>query len=72
MAETLQEIREKARALRLDFEAAQGAAADSASLQALRDRFLGRRSGAVSALLKSLGQLAEAERREAGQELNAL
>jgi len=72
MAETLQEIREKARALRVEFETAQGAATDSAALQALRDRFLGRKSGAVSALLKSLGRLAEAERREAGQELNAL
>ena len=31
---------------------------DSAALQALRDRFLGRKSGALSGLLKSLGQLA--------------
>jgi phenylalanyl-tRNA synthetase alpha chain len=72
MPDTIREVREKARALRAEFEAAVAAAADSPGLQALRDRFLGRRSGALSALLKSLGRLAEAERREAGQELNAL
>ncbi len=72
MLDTIQEVREKARALRAEFEAAVAAAADAPGLQALRDRFLGRKSGALSALLKSLGRLAEAERREAGQELNAL
>ncbi|MGE5126795.1 MAG: phenylalanine--tRNA ligase subunit alpha [Betaproteobacteria bacterium] len=65
-------MREQARALKDEFEAAATAVADTAALQALRDRFVGRRSGALSALLKSLGGLAEAERREAGQELNAL
>jgi phenylalanyl-tRNA synthetase alpha chain len=72
MADTIQTVRDKAGALRADFDAAVAAAADVAALQALRDRFLGRKSGALSALLKSLGQLAEAERRDAGQELNAL
>jgi phenylalanyl-tRNA synthetase alpha chain len=72
MPDTIQEVREKARALRAEFEAAVAAAADAPGLQALRDRFLGRKSGALSALLKALGRLAEAERREAGQELNAL
>jgi phenylalanyl-tRNA synthetase alpha chain len=72
MLDTIQEVREKARALRAEFEAAVAAAADTPGVQALRDRFLGRKSGALSALLKSLGRLAEAERREAGQELNAL
>jgi phenylalanyl-tRNA synthetase alpha chain len=70
--EPLQRLREQARALRDEFEAAAAKVADTAALQALRDRFVGRRSGAVSALLKALGGLAEAERREAGQELNAL
>jgi phenylalanyl-tRNA synthetase alpha chain len=70
--EPLGRLREQARALRDEFEAAAAKVGDSAALQALRDRFVGRRSGAVSALLKSLGGLAEAERREAGQELNAL
>jgi phenylalanyl-tRNA synthetase alpha chain len=72
MAETIQTVREKAGALRAEFDAAVAAAPDVAALQAVRDRFLGRKSGALSALLKSLGQLAEGERREAGQELNAL
>ncbi len=72
MADSIEQVREKARALRAEFDAAVAAAADVAALQALRDRFLGRKSGALSALLKSLGQVAEAERRDAGQELNAL
>ncbi len=71
MAESLQQVREKARALRAEFEAAVSAVADEPALQALRDRFVGRKSGALSALLKSLGQVPDAERREAGQELNA-
>ncbi|MGD8897952.1 MAG: phenylalanine--tRNA ligase subunit alpha [Acidobacteriota bacterium] len=41
-------------------------------LQAVQDRFLGRRSGAVSGLLKSLGRLDPAVRRQAGQQLNVL
>jgi phenylalanyl-tRNA synthetase alpha chain len=72
MPGTIGEIREAARALRAEFEAALAAAGDTPALQALRDRFLGRKSGAVTALLKSLGRLPEADRREAGQELNAL
>ena len=69
---TLQQIRDGVRALRADFAEAAAAIDGPAALQALRDRFVGRRSGALSALLKSLGRLAEAERREAGRELNAL
>ena len=72
MAEHSHELRDEARALRAEFEASAKEAADSAALQALRDRFLGRKSGALSGLLKSLGRVAEAERRELGQELNAL
>jgi len=72
MSDTIQTVREKARVLRAEFESGLAAAGDAAALQGLRDRFLGRRSGTVSALLRSLGQLPEAERREAGQELNAL
>jgi phenylalanyl-tRNA synthetase alpha chain len=72
MADTLQHLRDGARALRAEFDAAAAAAGDPAALQALRDRFVGRRSGTLSALLKSLGGLAEADRREAGRELNAL
>jgi len=72
MADSIHRLRDRVSALRAEFEAQAGAVADSPALQALRDRFVGRKSGAVSALLKSLGGLADAERREAGQELNAL
>ena len=72
MPHSIREVRDEARALRAAFDAAMAAAADAPGLQALRDRFLGRKSGAVTALLKSLGRLPEAERREAGQELNTL
>jgi phenylalanyl-tRNA synthetase alpha chain len=72
MSDSIQKLRDEASALRAEFEAALDGAADAAALQALRDRFLGRRSGAVSALLKSVARLPEGDRREAGQELNAL
>src|SRR5512147_1912123 len=72
MSDAIQEVRDRARALRAEFDAALAAAGDAAALQGVRDRFLGRKSGAVSGLLKSLGRLPEAGRREAGQELNAL
>src|SRR5262245_40157353 len=68
------EIREKVRALRAEFEAAlrEAEAGAASALQAVRDRFLGRKSGAVTALLKSLAGLGEESRREGGRELNAL
>jgi phenylalanyl-tRNA synthetase alpha chain len=72
MAESLDSLKEKVRALRSDFEAALRSAKDAQALQSVRDRFLGRKSGAVTALLKLLGSLAEDARREAGQELNRL
>jgi phenylalanyl-tRNA synthetase alpha chain len=72
MSETIRRLRHEVSALRAEFEAALAAASDAAALQALRDRFLGRKSGALSALLKSLGRLPEADRPGAGQELNAL
>jgi len=72
MADKSKELREAARALKAEFEAAAARISDSAALSALRDRFLGRKSGALSGLLKSLGQLGADERREIGQELNAL
>jgi phenylalanyl-tRNA synthetase alpha chain len=63
---------DRVRAVRAGFDAALAAARDLASLQAVHDRFLGRRSGSVTELMKSLGRLAPEERRAAGQELNAL
>jgi phenylalanyl-tRNA synthetase alpha chain len=72
MAESLDSLKEKVRTLRSDFDAAVRAAGDASAVQAVRDRFLGRKSGAVTALLKTLGTLAEDARRDAGQELNRL
>jgi phenylalanyl-tRNA synthetase alpha chain len=66
------ELGARVRALREEFEAALAAASDPASLQAVRDRFLGRRSGALTGLLKLLGGLPEAERKDAGRILNQL
>src|SRR5688500_17038465 len=72
MADSLDSLKEKVRALRSDFEGALREARDAPALQTVRDRFMGRKAGAVTALLKSLGTLAEEARREAGQELNRL
>jgi phenylalanyl-tRNA synthetase alpha chain len=63
---------DRVRAVRAGFDAALAAARDLASLQAVHDRFLGRRSGSVTELMKSLGRLAPEARRAAGQQLNAL
>src|SRR5687768_637908 len=72
MAAPLEELRTQVRKLREEFEAALRADADGSSFQALRDRYLGRKSGAVTGLMKSLGALAAEARKDAGQELNAL
>jgi phenylalanyl-tRNA synthetase alpha chain len=72
MADSLVSLKEKVRALRSDFAVALREAQDVAAVQTVRDRFLGRKAGAVTALLKSLGTLAEEARRDAGRELNAL
>jgi phenylalanyl-tRNA synthetase alpha chain len=57
-------------ALQAAFASAVAAATDLETLQSVRDRFLGRRSGELTALLKGLGGLAPEARREAGQQLN--
>ncbi len=72
MADSLDDRKARVRVLQAEFEAALRAAVDASGLQSVRDRFLGRRSGAVTALLKSLGSLADEARREAGRELNQL
>jgi phenylalanyl-tRNA synthetase alpha chain len=72
MAKTLSELGHEVRELRASFQAALGEVRDAAGLQALRDRYLGRRSGAVTGLMKSLGGLAPEARRELGKELNGL
>jgi phenylalanyl-tRNA synthetase alpha chain len=62
----------RTRELRSGFERELAGAATAEALQGVRDRFLGRKSGALTALLKTLGRLPEDRRRAAGQELNAL
>jgi len=64
MANALEELKDKLRDLRAGFEGSLKGADDAAALQAVRDRFLGRKSGALTALLKSLGGLPPEARRE--------
>jgi len=59
-------------ALRQQFQARLGEASTEAALKALGDEFVGRKSGAVTALLKQLGALPPEERRAFGQQVNAL
>jgi phenylalanyl-tRNA synthetase alpha chain len=59
-------------ALRRQFQARLEAASSDADLKALADDFLGRKSGAVTALLKGLGALAPEARRTAGADVNTL
>lgn len=72
MGESVESIRQEVERLRSEVAEALSAAGDAPALQAVQDKFLGRRSGAVTALLKSLGRLDAGVRRTAGQELNAL
>jgi phenylalanyl-tRNA synthetase alpha chain len=72
MAETVESIRQQVQGLREEATRALATAGDAPALQAVQDKFLGRRSGAVSGLLKSLGKLPSEVRRDAGRELNVL
>jgi phenylalanyl-tRNA synthetase alpha chain len=72
MADAAADLRRQVEELRREFDAALAVVRDPATWQGVHDRFLGRRAGAVTALLKSLGQLAAEVRRDAGSELNAL
>ena len=59
-------------ALRADFRARLTAASTERDLKGLTDEFLSRRSGSVTALLKTLGTIPPDARREFGQLINAL
>jgi phenylalanyl-tRNA synthetase alpha chain len=59
-------------ALRAQFESDLAAASGEAALRAVRDRYLSRKGGLVSALLKALGTAPPAERPRLGQLVNAL
>src|SRR5262245_29649118 len=63
---------EQVRALSAEFDSALARAEGTSGLQAVQDRFLGRKAGALTALLKTVGRLSADERREAGQALNKL
>ena len=59
-------------ALRVQFETELTAAQGEAALRAVRDRYLSRKGGLVSALLKTLGSAPPADRPRLGQLVNAL
>jgi len=69
---SLDDLKRRAHELRERLEGHLSSSEDTASLQAVRDRFLGRKSGEVTALFKELGKLAAEGRKEAGEALNAL
>ncbi len=58
--------------LRREFAAALAEARTPTDLKTIRDRFLSRKNGQVTALLKTLGSLAAEARRETGQQVNQL
>ena len=58
--------------VRAAFTAGLRDAASLAELQELRNRFLGRKRGAVTALLRSVAAASPDERRELGRQANAL
>jgi phenylalanyl-tRNA synthetase alpha chain len=58
--------------LRAEFSAALEQAASDRDVQALRDRFLGRKSGLVTGLFGQLGKLPVEQKRDLGQRVNAL
>lgn len=59
-------------ALRQQFRVSLAAATAAPQLTALKDEFLGRKSGLVTALLKGLGSLTPDQKREMGAQVNAL
>ena len=59
-------------ALRAEFEAALAAAASAADLQALRDRFLGRKNGLVTALYADIAKAPADQKRQIGRLANEL
>ena len=72
MADAVAEIKQKLRTLRQEFEDSLAGVGELAALQGVRDRFLGRRSGRVTALLRGLGKVDAEARKELGRELNAV
>src|SRR5262249_59429562 len=71
MADALDDLKAKVRALREEFERTLAEVRESAAVQGLRDRFLGPRSGSLTSLMKTLGGLADDAPREAGRRPDA-
>jgi phenylalanyl-tRNA synthetase alpha chain len=65
-----EDLKARVAELRAEFEQTLDRAEDQ--IQAVRDRFLGRKAGAVTGLMKSLGGLSAEDRKSAGQLLNEL
>jgi len=65
-------VREKIEQIRHQFEAERAQVADLASLTLLRDKYLGRRSGVITAFIKEIGKLSPEDRREMGRAVNEL
>ncbi|MBK9706299.1 MAG: phenylalanine--tRNA ligase subunit alpha [Acidobacteria bacterium] len=63
---------ERIKQLRDDFDRELGSVTADLEATALRDRWIGRKSGLLTAEMKTLGKLSPDERREAGQRLNEL
>jgi phenylalanyl-tRNA synthetase alpha chain len=58
--------------MRADFTTALDAATSDRDLQALRDRYLGRKSGLVTGLFAQFGTMSPEQKRDLGQQINAL
>jgi phenylalanyl-tRNA synthetase alpha chain len=69
---SIDELKKRAHELREKLEGQLSSANDAAGVQALRDRFLGRKAGEVTALFKEMGKIAAEAKKEAGEALNAL
>src|SRR5688572_23692846 len=69
---TVDDMRDKVQQLREEFERKVREMRTPAEWQEVKDRFLGRKSGELTALMKTLGSLAADARRQVGAELNEL
>jgi phenylalanyl-tRNA synthetase alpha chain len=69
---TVDTMREKVQQLREEFERKVREMKTPADWQEVKDRFLGRKSGELTALMKTLGSLAADARKQVGAELNEL
>jgi len=69
---SLDDLKRRAHELRERLESQLASTDDATGLQSVRDRFLGRKAGEITALFKDLGKMASEARKEAGEALNAL